>query len=124
MKAHAIFFFSLIITTSVNLFGQIPDNIKIENFSYPNPSVNNFFNWLNLTTMEWETEMKKFEFSDRGIDNGWVYYGSGASLKNGVFTIAKYPGNLMRITWSDFSGNNSTKLDGLIKSECQQKPKS
>lgn len=100
---------------SLNLFGQTPaDNFKIGAFSYASPNVSNIIRWLNLSTMEWETEMKKYQFSDRGVDKGCVYYGSGASLDNAVYSISKCPGNLMSITWSDFSQKGTTKLDALI----------
>lgn len=115
MKSVEKLLFTVFILTAVNVFGQTTsDNFKIGAYSYPNPSVSNFLKWLDLSTMEWEAEMKKFEFSDRGIDDGCVYYGSGASLDNAVFSISKCPGNLMSVTWTDFSRKGITKLDELV----------
>lgn len=114
MKAK--YFLTVFFLTSLNLFGQTnTESLKIENYSYPNPSISNLLKWLDLTTMEWENEMKKYEFSDRGIENGCVYYGSGASLKTNVFSIAKCPGNFMSVTWTNFFQiKGMTKLDVLI----------
>ena len=115
MKLKAKILFTFFILIAVNVFGQqTSNNLKIGAFSYPNPSVSNFLIWLDLSTFEWEAEMKKYEFSDRGLDNGCVFYGSGASLENNVFSISKCPGNLMSVSWTDFSQKGITKLDALI----------
>lgn len=115
MKSKTNLFFAILILTTLNIFGQTPSgNFKIGSYSYPKPCVSNFIKWLDLSTMEWETEMKKYEFSDRGIENGCVYYASGASIENAVFSITKCPGNVIGITWNDFSRKGITKLDFLI----------
>lgn len=93
------------------------NELKIGAYSYPNPSMANIMKWLDLTTMEWEAEMKNFEFRERGINKGCVYYSSGRlrnSVEDGIFGIDKCPGNLMTVSWTDFSGKGITKLDALI----------
>ena len=115
MKSKLILMLFLVLFLQMNTMAQNDcGTFKISSFTFPNPCVENFIKWLNLSTLDWETEMKKYQFSDRGIDEGAVYYGSGASLDKAVFSISKWPGNMMSVTWSDFSLKGITKLDALI----------
>lgn len=103
----------ILIVNTLSLYSQDID-LKIGEYFYPNPSKVNFIKWLDLTTIEWEAEMKKFDFSDRGLDDGCVYYSSGISLDEGLFGIFKCPGNFMKVIWSDRLQKGITKLDALI----------
>ncbi len=115
MKLKLILIFFGVLCLSLNTKAQdYCGTFKISSFSFPNPCVENFIRWLDLSTLEWETEMKKYQFTDRGIDQGAVYYGSGASLEKAVFSISKWPGSMMSVTWEDFSLKGITKLDALI----------
>ena len=110
-------FSSLIILSLITkfLFSQSKiDNSKISNFTYPKPTINNCIHWLNISTKEWETEMKTFQFSFRNVEDGGVSYGSGADLKGYVYDIAKYPGNIISIEWANFEKDGVTKLDDLL----------
>jgi hypothetical protein len=114
MKTKSCFFI-LAFLLGLNVFSQVKlDNILIENRKYPKASVNNFIHWLGLTTMEWENEMKQFRFSDRGLDEGCVYYGSGADLTDAVYSISKCPDARMSAEWATFGINKSTKLDDIV----------
>jgi hypothetical protein len=53
-------------------------------------------------------------FSNRGIDEGCVFYGSGKDLTDAVFSISKCPGKIMSSEWTDFSRKGITKLDDLL----------
>lgn len=88
--------------------------IKINGFTYPKANVENIIRWINLTSSQWEAEMKSYQFSDRNISDGCVYYGSGGSLNNGIYTVDKCPGNSVRIYWSDGSRSGITQFDFLI----------
>lgn len=115
MKLKNTLTIAAFILSVATIFAQSSsDNLTINGYRYPNPTVSNLLDWIGLSTMDWEAEMKKFDFSDRGIESGCVYYGSGASLDNAVFSISKCPGNIMTVTWIDDSRKGITKLDGLI----------
>lgn len=115
IKAKAKIFFVIFIMTAVNTLGQTAsENFKIGAYSYPSPSVLNIVNWIDLSTLDWESEMKKYEFSERGIDNGCVFYSSGSSLIKAGFQICKCPRNLISIIWADRTEKGITKLDTLV----------
>jgi hypothetical protein len=104
----------LLLESTQNSFGQTTiESFKIGNFTYAKPSIKNFVHWLNISTSEWETEMKKFQFSDRGVQSGGVYYGTGADLGKYVYSITKYPGNMMNADWGNFARDGITKFDDL-----------
>jgi hypothetical protein len=88
--------------------------IKINDFTYPLANVENIIRWIDLTNSQWENEMKSFQFSDRNIDHGCVYYGSGSSLSEGIYTVDKCPGNSVRVVWFDHSIKGISQFDFLI----------
>jgi len=98
-----------------NIYSQEKsDVLKIGNYTYPSPSIANFIRWLDLSTMQWEDEMKKSQLKNRGIENNCVFYGSGGDLKDAEFSYDKCPGNLMSVEYHSFSKTGVTPLDKLV----------
>lgn len=102
------------IFSSVNIFSQQQSgNLVIEGYSYPQPILSNIFKWVDLSTSEWEKKMKKYDFSDRGLTEGCVYYGSGTSI-SGVYSIKKCPGYKLDVTWADYGQKGITTFDQIM----------
>lgn len=67
-----------------------------------------------MTTGEWENEIQFSELNNKGVMNGCVFYGSGASIDKATFTIYKCPGNIITVDWTDFTQSGRTVLDALV----------
>jgi hypothetical protein len=115
MNVKLILMVFILLSVDFESSGQISvDNFIVQDHNYPKPSVNNFIHWMGLSTMEWENEIKGSQLHDRGInEQGCVYYGSGADLKDAVYTIEKCSGNMMSSTWTSWF-HKITKLDDLV----------
>jgi hypothetical protein len=110
-----VFLVSFVLSVNnANSFGQtIIDSFKIGNHNYPKPSVKNIIHWLNISTKDWEVEMKIFEFSSRGIHRGGVYY-SSPQIDKYVYTITKFPDKTIDIDWANWGNGGLTILDDLV----------
>lgn len=91
-----------------------PISLKIENKTYPALTLTNVFRWLEMSTSDWETEMRKYDFTDRKPSDGCIFHGTGASLNNAILAITKCPGNKVELNWRDYSSKKTTKLDHIV----------
>ena len=89
-------------------------SIYIDGFKFPKPSTENMIQWVNLSTKAWEKEMKTYQFKQRGIEEGCIFYGSSSSLNDAVYSVDKCLGNRVSIMWNDFSRQGKTVLDDII----------
>jgi hypothetical protein len=116
MKKYIKFFILLFLLSFLHdkIYSQfISESFKIENISFPKPTVTNLLTWVNMSFLEWEEQMKMFNLKKMSPEKGGVYYASGGKI-SGVYEILKYPGGSVAIRWTDFAKKGITVLDSLV----------
>lgn len=94
--------------------GQIEESrIKIDSFYFPEPTIEKVIKWLDMSTSEWEIDIKQ-SFFQRGISDNCVFLGTGAKLNKAVLSYKKCPGPILSFDWIDLTGTKGTKFDTLI----------
>ena len=105
----------LLILNGFSLFGQTElSSVQIESKNFPMADINNIIKLLELSSSEWETEMEKFDFANRGLNEGCVYYTSFPNIDSHILTFKRCPGPELEINWSDISNSEITFLDVLV----------
>ncbi|MEZ4721007.1 MAG: hypothetical protein R2813_03915 [Flavobacteriales bacterium] len=121
MRFHFTICTAVVLLTGSQLHAQLDlteqelTSFKLDGKQYLAPTLANLFKCVELSTKDWETEMKKFDFSDRGFQRGCTYYGSGADLSSidGLYVTEKCPGDIISLQWSSFGDNNKSLFDDI-----------
>lgn len=99
----------------LDVFGQSSnDDLFIENHKFPNLTISNLCEFVNMRSLEWESAMKKYEFNNRYLDGGCTYYDTDILLKSGKLAYSKCPGYKISVLWKSSPSNSHTILDDLV----------
>lgn len=94
-KNSSILIFTFLL--SLYSYGQCND-MSIKTYEYPGICVSNAIKWFNMSRSEWSTEMKKYDFSKTGFNQGAPYFSSGSDVNDdGVMYVITKEFNMLEI---------------------------
>ena len=111
-----IIFLTIIPFNITSVTYPMPDiNVIVEGKNLPDINIKNLTSWVGLSTKNWKTEIKKYDFEKSAPSKNGTYCTShdGADF-NVRLVIEKQLGGMIYISWWDVKGTFGSCLDNLV----------
>lgn len=88
--------------------------IEIDSYHFPEPTIEKVIEWLDMSTNQWENELKG-NFFQRGVSENCVYLGTSGKISKAILTYKKCPGPILSFDWLDLTNSRGTKFDKIVE---------